>query len=107
MTTKNNIKEKIQYEKEKSIRLEEKIKKEGGAFNSALITLDSNLQVIKDILVKNNFITEEKFELEYHKKAQIILKRLLDMIKELKKSQGKKIILPNMVPPRDLKKVRA
>ena len=65
MTTENNIKEKIEYEKGKCTKLEEKIAKVGGRFSAPLINLDSNLKVIKDLLFKNNLITKNEFELEF------------------------------------------
>lgn len=104
MTT--NIKEKIEYEKGKCVKLEEKIKKEGGRFNMALIKLDTNLKVVKDLLFKNNLITKDEFELEFFKKEQIPLGSVLEMVKKIKR-ESSKIVIPSMNPPKDLRKMRA
>jgi len=106
MTTESNIKEKIEYERGKCVKLEEKITKEGGRFNTALIKLDSSLQVIKDLLFEKNLITKEEFELEFFKKEQIPLGNILEMVKKIKR-ESSKIIIPKMDPPKDIRKVRA
>lgn len=107
MTTESNIKEKINYEKEKCKNLEDKIRKLGGNFNVSLINLDANLQVIKDLLYEKKLIEKKEFELKYLKKVQFLLKGVLDLVKELKSRQGKKIIIPNTaVPPKNLKVVK-
>lgn len=97
------IKEKIEYERGKCQKLEQKIAKIGGRFNAPLINLDANLKVIKDLLIKNNLITKDNYELEYFKKAQIILENILQMLEKLKKEKSK-LVIPK--PNIDLKKIK-
>lgn len=103
---KSPMKEKVEFEKEKCIKLEEKITKEGGRFNTSLIKLDSSLKVIKDLLFEKNLITEEEYELEFFKKEQIVLNKILEMVKKIKK-ESSKIVIPKAVPPKDLRSIKA
>ena len=103
MTT--GIEEKIEYEKGKVKKLEEQIIKVGGRFDNSKIILDANLEIVKEVLFENDLISENDFKLRFFKKEQILLKSVLDLVKELKKAQKGKIIVPGVIPPRDLKKV--
>lgn len=100
------IKEKIEYEKGKTMKLEKQIVKEGGQFNNALIVLDANLEIVKEVLFENNLIDKDEFNLRCFKKKQILLNSVLELIRKLKK-ESKRIIVPGIVPPKDFKKVRA
>ena len=106
MTTESDNKEKIEYEKGKTKRLEEQIIKEGGRFDNSLITLDANLEIVKEVLFENNLISKDDFQLRFLKKEQILLNSVLEFIREMKK-QSKKLIIPNIIPPKDLKDVKA
>ena len=105
MTT-ENIKEKIEYEKGKVKKLEEQIIKVGGRFDNSKIILDATLEIVKEVLFENNLISRDDFKLRFLKKEQIILTSVLEFIKELKK-QKSKLIVPSVVPPRDLKDIKA
>jgi len=85
-------KEKMDYEREKVKKLEEKIVKIGGRFNTPLINVDANIKVIKDILLENNLVEKNVYELEYLKKVQIILENILVEIKKMKKEKSGLII---------------
>jgi len=105
MTT--GIKEKIEYEKGKTKKLEEQIIKAGGGrFDNSKIILDASLEVVKEVLFENDLISENDFKLRFLKKEQILLTSILGFIKELKK-QKSKLIVPSVVPPRDLKDIKA
>ena len=105
MTT--GIKEKIEYEKGKTKKLEEQIIKAGGGrFDNSKIILDASLEVVKEVLFENDLISENDFKLRFLKKEQIILTSVLEFIKELKK-QKSKLIIPKVIPPKDLKVVKA
>ena len=104
MTT--GIEEKIEYEKGKIKKLEEQIIKVGGRFDNSKIILDANLEIVKEVLFENDLISENDFKLRFLKKEQIILTSVLEFIKELKK-QKSKLIIPSVVPPKDLKVVKA
>jgi len=85
----DGIKEKLNYEKEIIKNLEEKIKKEGGRFDAALVKIDTNLEVIKEILFKSKIINEEEFEIKYLRRVKNVLKNILEEIRKLKrKKQG-------------------
>ena len=92
MTT-ENIKEKIEYEKGKVKKLEEQIIKVGGRFDNSKIILDANLEIVKEVLFENNLISRDDLS-------------VLEFMKELKK-QKSKLIVPSVVPPRDLKDIKA
>jgi len=98
--------EKVDYEREKVKKLEETITKKGIRINISIINLDANLQVIKDLLFEKKLIEKNDFEKEYFKKVQILLKRILDEIEKIKK-QKSGLIIPNVVPPKNLKVVKA
>ena len=104
MTT--GIEEKIEYEKGKIKKLEEQIIKVGGRFDNSKIILDANLEIVKEVLFENNLISRDDFKLRFLKKEQIILTSVLEFIKELKK-QKSKLIIPKVIPPKDLKVVKA
>jgi len=104
MTT--GIEEKIEYEKGKIKKLEEQIIKVGGRFDNSKIILDANLEIVKEVLFENDLISENDFKLRFLKKEQIILTSVLEFIKELKK-QKSKLIIPKVIPPKDLKVVKA
>ena len=104
MTT--GIEEKIEYEKGKVKKLEEQIIKVGGRFDNSKIILDANLEIVKEVLFENDLISRDDFKLRFLKKEQIILTSVLEFIKELKK-QKSKLIVPKVVPPRDLKDIKA
>ena len=105
MTT-ENIKEKIEYEKGKVKKLEEQIIKVGGRFDNSKIILDVTLEIVKEVLFENDLISRDDFKLRFLKKEQIILTSVLEFIKELKK-QKSKLIIPKVIPPKDLKVVKA
>ena len=96
----------IKKEKKKAENIEAQILLEGGRVSGPLITLDTELQVIKDVLFKNGLISKDEFELERWKKVQILLERVLRALKDMKKNKSK-IIIPNIMPPKDIRKVRA
>ena len=104
--SKSNIKEKIEYEKNKAVKLEEEIINIGGKFNADLARIDTNLQVIKEVLFKEGKISEEEFEIEYLKKIQIILGRILNQVKEIKRKHSG-LVIPGVTLPKDLKRVDA
>ena len=101
------IEEKIEYEKGKTKKIEEQIYKESGKFDISRIVLDASLEVVKDVLFENGLISRDSFQLRFFKKEQILLTSVLGLIKELKKAQKSKIIVPGVIPPRDLKDVKA
>ena len=102
---KSPIEEKIEYEKEKTKKIEKQIMMEGGKLDISRIILDASLEVVKDVLFENNLISRDSFLLRFLKKEQILLTSVLGLIRELKKKQKSKIIIPGMVPPKNLKKV--
>ena len=106
--SKSPLKEKVEYEKGKTKKLEEQILKEGGgkAFDTSLIILDASLEVVKEVLFENDLITEDSYKLRFFKKEQMLLTRILGLIREIKKVKNK-IIVPTVVPPRDMKEIKA
>jgi len=100
----SNIKSKIEYERSKLEQLVKKIDKKGIRFDTQFISLDANLQVIKDILFKEKKITEDEFELRYLKNVQVVFKKILEKIKTMKPSR---IIIPKARIPKDLKRFKA
>lgn len=97
-------KEKVNYEREKVKKLEEKITKEGGRVSIPLINLDANLKVIKDLLFEKKLIEKDKFEWEFFKKVQILLENILIQIKKIKKEKSGLIIPKANV---DLSKIKS
>lgn len=98
----SNIKSKVKYERGKVEKLQEKIRKIGGRFNSQLVQLDVNLEVVKEILFEEKKITEDEFDLRYLKKVQFILKEIYERMKEAKRKQTR-IIIPKANLPKDIR----
>ncbi len=99
----SEMERKIAEARKKNSSLEAQIRMAGGkGARSPLLTLDVELQVIKDVLFKNGLISEESFVLEAEIKTSTLLARVLEAVKEMKKKMSK-IIIPNMVPPKNLK----
>ena len=64
------------------------------------------LQVIKDVLFEKGLISEKDFELQTLNKTHTLFTRVLEALKEMKKYMNK-IRVPKIIPPKDIKKVRA
>lgn len=109
MTTneKSKVDEMIEEVKKKNSELHAQILLIGGkGAGGPLITLDSELQVIKDVLFEKGLISEKDFELQTLNKTHTLFTRVLEALKEMKKNMNK-IIVPKIIPPKDIKKVRA
>ena len=107
MTTESKIDTLIVEARKKNSEVHAQILLAGGkGAGGPLITLDSELQVIKDVLFKEGLISEKSFELETLNKTHILLERVLEALKEMKKKMNK-IIIPKIVPPKGIRKVRA
>lgn len=82
MTTKHE--EKVTYLKDKVNKIEQQLRKNGININIPSLITNVNLEVIKDILIEQGFITKQGYQIRY-------LEKDLEILTEIKENNSQKI----------------